>query len=287
VADQFHSEANAQQYIDFYKSVGPSHDLEPDNADGDDEFFPEGSPVAEFGNQFIRSKKAGTIEFNTPANSFPENAQLYFEGGIPKDMVGMKNGDDEITFIYKENHGAPGNKDGKHNVKVTLMYQGAKDGEPAQYKGKVELGAEDDHNSDMNPKAFEGVSYQNTEVIKKYSPGGKAIRAKGSYQDTKDGGVRYTLEVQDPETKEWKKIFDHVDHGDENHDIKNYRGKSAFRSCIRIDGSTRDFDKDMAEKIKDLQRKSIRTNRSKEQQKILDMLGYGNISFKQIQSDND
>ena len=61
--------------------------------------------------------------------------------------------------------------------------------------------------------------------LKKYNAGGDPITAKGSYQDTPDGGVRYKLEVQDPGSREWKQIFDHVDHGDEQHDINNYRGR--------------------------------------------------------------
>jgi hypothetical protein len=264
--------------------------LKSDEVIKDDEFWPKGAPIASYGNQFIRSGEAGTIEFNTPKNSFPANAQLYFEGGIQKNMVGMKDGDDEVTFIFKENHGAPGNKDGKHNVKVTLKYQGAKDGKPAKYKGEVELGVEDDHDANSSPKALKDVKYQNEDVLTKYTPGDKPIRAKGSYRDTKDGGVRYTLEVQDPETKEWKKIFDHVDHGDDNHKIENYRGKSAFRSSIRIDGCTttkKSELKKIEEILEDIEEEQIDVKKSEEQQEALKKFGYGNIKFEEIQPDND
>ena len=134
----------------------------------DDGFWPQDAPIAGYGNQFIRhmsGKTGGTIEFNTPANSFPANAQLYFEAGVPANMKGMKDEGDEITIIYKENHGNP-KKDGKHNVKVLLEYQSAKGGKSASYLDKVELGAEDYHNDNEKKilKEFKPrPTYQNTD----------------------------------------------------------------------------------------------------------------------------
>jgi len=257
----------------------------------DDEFWPQGAPIAGYGNQFIRhmsGKTGGTIEFNTPANSFPANAQLYFEAGVPANMKGMKEEGDEMTIIYKENHGNPKKeKDGKHNVKVLLEYQSAKGGKSASYLDKVELGAEDDHNvkEKKTPKEFKPrPTYQNTAVLKKYKAGDKPVRGRGSYQDTSDGGVRYKLEIQDPETREWKMIFDHVDFGDDNHDIKNYRGQSAFRSSIRTDGSTTD---DLDEKLlKPLQNERIDIKISDKQQEELKKFAYGNITFVEVGPDD-
>src|SRR5690242_15701097 len=155
-------------------------------------FFPPGSPPAKYGNQFIRhehGKAAGTIEFNTPSKSAPANAQLYFEVGVPTGINGMSNGGDQLTLIYKENHGNPDpHLDGKHNVKVRIDY---KDGNPAEYVDKVELGVEDDHNQNTVPKELRDVKYKNTSVIKKYKTGSDSLRVKGSYQDTPDGGVRF------------------------------------------------------------------------------------------------
>ena len=255
----------------------------------DDGFWPQDAPIAGYGNQFIRhmsGKTGGTIEFNTPANSFPANAQLYFEAGVPANMKGMKDEGDEMTIIYKENHGNP-KKDGKHNVKVLLEYQSAKGGKSASYLDKVELGAEDDHNDNekKTPKEFKPrPTYQNTDVLKKYKAGDKPVRGRGSYQDTPDGGVRYKLEIQDPETREWKLIFDHADFGDDNHDIKNYRGKSAFRSSIRTDGSTTD---DLDEKLlKPLQNERIDIKKSDKQQEELKKFASGNITFVEIEPDD-
>lgn len=252
--------------------------------ESDTPFFPPNSPPAEYGNQFIRhehGKAAGTIEFNTPSKSAPANAQLYFEVGVPTDIKGMSNGGDQLTLIYKENHGNPNHRlDGKHNVKVRIDY---KDGNPAEYDDKVELGVEDDHDEDTNPEELDDVTYQNTSVVKKYKTGGDPIRAKGSYQDTPDGGVRFKLEIQDPDTSQWMKIFDHVDYGDDNHDIKNYRGKSAYRSAIRIDGNAPNYDSDPLDSLKN---DPITTQKTPKQQKQLDKLGYGNITFEEISADD-
>ena len=120
--------------------------------------------------------------------------------------------------------------------------------------------------------------------LKKYKAGDKPVRGRGSYQDTPDGGVRYKLEIQDPETREWKLIFDHVDFGDDNHDIKNYRGKSAFRSSIRTDGSTTD---DLDEKLlKPLQNERIDIKKSDKQQEELKKFASGNITFVEIEPDD-
>jgi hypothetical protein len=257
-----------------------------------------------YGNQFIRNmsgESAGCVEIcskgKPPENDAqlgPANGLIYFEAGIPADIVGMKgsgnNNSDEITFIFKENHGKH-QKQGKHNVKVTLEYEGKSDSSDAKYTGKVELGVEDDHDDDSSPKELEGVIYQNTDVIEKYNTGlDNPIIAKGSYQDTKDGGVRYKLEVQDPETKEWKKIFDHVDYGDENHDIKNYRGASAYCSAIRTDGHADGFADGGQDNVKDILRplhfKPINTQKTEEQTKRLSKLGYGSIKVEEIEPDN-
>ena len=240
-----------------------------------DSFFPSGAPTANYGNQFERresggKKKAGTIEFETPAGSAPGNARLYFEVGVPKDIVGMSHGDDQMTLIYKENHGAPPPKDGKYNVKVRINYQGRKRGQQALYTGEVDLGVEDDHHINTNPTKLENVKYQNTHVIKKYKTGGEPIRLKGSYQDTPDKGVRFKLEIEDPDTHEWKKIFDHVDYGDDNHKINNYRRNSAYRSAIRIDGNAPGYDKKPLEAKKTgLKEKLINSEKSAEHRKQL------------------
>jgi hypothetical protein len=147
---------------------------------------------------------------------------------------------------------------------------------------KVEIGSEDDHDRDANVEEFEGVNYQNQDVLLKYKPGDKPIQGRGSYQDTSDGGVRYVLEIKDPETNEWKLIFDHVDKGDQHHDIKNYRGASAFRSAIRTDGHVEPFDEEHADKLEDIEDEPITKEKTEEQKKILAMLGYGNITFKKI-----
>lgn len=261
-----------------------------------EEFFPKDVPIARYGNQFWRNQSngsGGTVEFNTPGGSDYEceNAQLYFEAGAPKNAEGLgSGGSDEITLIYKENHAEESEHRGKYNVKVKIGFNGARDREPARYTGEVELGAEDNHNQDTNPKKFMDVKYENTDVIEKYKPGDQPIRAKGSYQDTPDNGVRYKLEVQDPETMEWKKIFDHVDYGDKNHDIKNYRGKSAYCSAMRIDGSEASFLEMGEKKVKDtlrpLQFKPIDTEKSEKQQELLKALGYGRITFVKIAPDD-
>lgn len=268
-------------------------DLERGNMNRDEftssiiDFFPTDAPVAEYGNQFVRhesgGKTGGTIEFNTPANSAPANAQLFFVVGVPKDIKGMSDGGDQMTLIFKENHGAPGKRDGRYNVKVRIDYQDGKSGQPAFYTGNVELGVEDNHDKDTNPKELKGVIYQNTNIIKKYKTGSDPVKLKGSYQDTPDGGLRIKLEVQDPEDGEWKKLFDHVDFGDKNHDIKNYRGKSAFRSSIRIDGNCPDFN---GKPLNGLKSQSINIQKTPEAQKQLDNLAFGNITFKEIGPDD-
>lgn len=78
-------------------------------------------------------ESAGCIEIESkgkPNNNpqfGPANGLIHLEAGIPADIVGMKgsgnNNSDEITFVYKENHGDH-RKKGKHNVKVTLEYSG-------------------------------------------------------------------------------------------------------------------------------------------------------------------
>jgi|1185.fasta_scaffold34061_2 hypothetical protein len=79
------------------------------------------------------------------------------------------------------------------------------------------------------------------------------------------------------------KIFDHVDYGDKNHDIKNYRGKSAYRSAIRIDGNSPHYD---ASPLKPLEEKPIATPKTPKQQEQLDKLGHGNITFTEISADD-
>ena len=100
----------------------------------------------------------------------------------------------------------------------------------------MKVGIEDDHQRSSVPLELGCVKYQNTKVLTKYQPGDDPIQAIGSYQDTKDGGGRYELAIKDPDTIGWQKIFDHVDNGDETHDVKNYHGSSASQSTIRIYG---------------------------------------------------
>jgi hypothetical protein len=257
-----------------------------------------------YGNQIIRNmggKSAGCIEIQSkgdpekmnPIVFGPANGQIFFEAGIPVDIRGMKgsgdNTEDEITFIYKENHGKH-KKKGKHNVKVTLQYKGAKNNVNAKFTGHVELGVEDDHNEDSSPKELQGVKYQNTDILQKYSSGPNPVVARGSFQDTKDGGVRYKLDIQDPETKQWKKIFDHVDYGDNNHDIKNYRGASAYCSAIRIDGHSPGFTDGGKDHVNDIMRplyfKPISGPKNPEQKKRLSKIGYGSIRVEEIEPDN-
>jgi hypothetical protein len=308
VAHQFNSESTAQQFIEHHRWIknnpcppGQVHDPETGTCITPKQ---ETSASGSFGNQFIRNmsgRSAGCIEIQSkgepPEENVvfgPANGLIHIEAGIPSDIVGMKgDGDsnsDEITIIYKENHGKH-EKKGKHNVKVTLKYKGKSKDNDAEYTGDVELGVEDDHDVEKNPKKLQGVKYQNTEILTKYKTGfNNPIRAKGSYQDTADGGVRYKLEVQDPDTKEWKKIFDHVDYGDENHKIENYRGASAYCSAIRTDGHANGFDEggqDNVEKIlRPLYFKSINEQMSEEQKNRLSKLGYGSIRVQEIEPDN-
>ena len=249
----------------------------------EDEFFPQGAPVAVYGGPFIRSRKNASIEFYTPPNSAPANAQLYFEVGILNNMVGEEGG--SIELIYKENHGNP-NNEGKHNIKVLLAYQSARDGKPASYLEMVELGAEDNHAPIRYQENSKVSSIRTRMYLKKYNAGGDPIRAKGSYQDTPDGGVRYKLEVQDPGSREWKQIFDHVDHGDEQHDINNYRGRSAFRSGLVIRGCTPNLDKGKAELLSVLEGSPVNIVKSGKQLEALGEMGYGNITFKEIGPDD-
>jgi hypothetical protein len=244
---------------------------------------------AYYGNQFWRSKKAGTIEYNTfhtGKEKAPANAKLDFEFGVPKNMKGMKSSGDEMTLIYKENHGNEWSKrrDMKYNIKCKVFYKNGGD-----YPGKVELGVEDDHDKNNgNPYALKGVKYTNNNVIKKYKAG-DLIKARGSYQDTDVGGkgVRYKLEVQDPGDKKWKKIFDHIDYGDENHDIKNYRGSSAVGSAIRIDGAVPKFSCSDGKKLsEEFAGQKITKKKNSEQKKLFAKLGKGNISFKKISKDD-
>jgi hypothetical protein len=312
VAHLFNSEPTAQQFIDHHLWIknnpcpeGQVHDPETGvcivSTLRNDGFY---------GNQFIRNmsgnRTAGCIEIQTKgqveSNSTlgPANAVIHFEAGIPADIVGMKgsgdNNSDEITFIFKENHAdleRMGKKplEGRHNVKVTLEYKGKSNSSNAKYTGKVELGVEDDHGADSSPKELEGVTYENTDVIKKYEAKlGNPIKARGSYQDTTDGGVRYKLEVQDPQTKEWKKIFDHVDHGDGNHDIRKYRGASAYCSAIRIDGHAEGFTQGGLEHVKGILRSlhfmPLTTQKTSEQERRLPKIGYGSIKVEEIGPDD-
>lgn len=313
VAHMFNSEASAQQFINHHIWIkdhpcpdGQVHDMETGICNTVQQTETEGF----YGNQFIRhlkssGKSAGCVEIQSkgePSNNpifGPANGLIYYEVGIPAEIVGMKgNGDnnsDEITLIFKENHGDHKNK-GKFNMKVMLKYNGKNSNNNAKYTGEVEIGCEDDHNKDSNPKKLEGVTYQNKDVIKKYEAKiNNPIKAKGYYQDTKDGGIRYKLEIQDPETNDWKKILDHVDYGDDNHDIKNYRGASAYCSAIRIDGHAKGFVKkdgdkqaedEVTNKLRNLFFKRITTQKSEEQSNLLSKIGYGSIKVEEIQSDN-
>jgi hypothetical protein len=202
-------------------------------------------------------------------------------------MKGKMGDDNDIIMIYKENHSSKaGDNKGKYNIKVELEYKSAGDGRDAEYNGNVYIGSEDNHERSVKVEKLEGVKYQNTDVLKKYKPGGALIQAIGSYQDTKDGGVRFKLDVQDPETKEWKRIFDHVDYGDEHHDIKNYRGKSAVASAIRIDGSVGNWTEDDEDALKNLEEKPVNVQKSPKQQEVLSRLGYCDITFKEIGPDD-
>jgi hypothetical protein len=252
------------------------------------EFISSNLPVATYSNNFGRRFANGChtrLEINTPVKLMPANAQLFFELGISADMKGNDD-TDEMTIIYKDNHGAPGNKEGKYNVIVILYYKSARNGQPASYIDEVRIGFEDDHDDDPSIKDFKGVKYQNRDILLKYNPIDKLIQGRGSYQDTNDGGVRYVLEFKDPETNEWKKIFDHVDYGDEHHDIVNYRGASAFRSSIIIYGDSC-LDSSEYEEMENLERKPITIEKSDKQKRILRKLGYCNITFKEISPDNN
>lgn len=170
-----------------------------------------------------------------------------------------------------------------HNIKVGILYKNG-----GGYTGEVELGVEDNHKKNSNPKKLQGVNYQNEGVIKKYKPG-KLIQARGSYQDTNLGGegVRYKLEVQDPSSGDWKKIFDHIDYGDGNHKIKNYRGSSAVGSAVRTDGNVPEFSKSDADKLKPLTGKKITSKKNSEQEELLAKLGQGRMSFEKIKEDDE
>jgi hypothetical protein len=255
-----------------------------------DDFFPSESPIAIYGEQFGRNmtgSSKGMMEVNTPLNQIPANAQLFIEISIPTKIQGDYNDRGKIFLIYKDNHNAEGSKRGKHNVIVTLDFIGKNDDSDTRYTKKVELSVKDDHNVNRSPKELENVKYQNTDVLNKYNPGGDPIKAKGSYQDTKDGGIRYKLEILNPDSKEWKKIFDHVDYGDEIHDIKNYRGSSAFQSSIRIDGATESFNFDDMDSLRYLEGRKINTVKPPRVNEALSKLGYGNITIKEIEPDTN
>lgn len=157
----------------------------------------------------------------------------------------------------------------------------------------MQLGVEDDHNVKTNLTKLEGVKFQITDVIQKYEARlSIPIKAKGSYQDTKDGGVRFKLEVQDPETNQWLKIFDHVDYGDDNHDIENYRGASAYCSAIRTDGHAEGFVRngestdDVAEIFESLEHAPLTQQPTVDQAPRLPKIGYGSIKVDEIEPDN-
>lgn len=253
------------------------------------DFFPAQYPVAQYGSQLGRNTVgvvSGMMEVNTSTRQIPANAQLFFEIVIPNNLKDNGSGHGEIALIYKDNHNAERHTAGKYNIVVTLEFIENDTNTVARYAEKVELGVEDDHSRKSIPLKLECVKYQNTEVIMKYQPGDDPVKAIGSYQDTKDGGVRYKLTMQDPDTKEWKKIFDHVDYGDENHDIKNYRGSSAFQSSIRIYGITDSFDSEDLQSLEYLEGREINIVKTAQQTKALSKLGYGNITFKEIEPDD-
>ena len=66
-------------------------------------------------------------------------------------IKGFRQNKSQIRSAYRKNHGAEGDKNGKHNVKVRLEFRNACGSEPAKCTDTVELCAEDDHDRNSNP----------------------------------------------------------------------------------------------------------------------------------------
>jgi hypothetical protein len=192
---------------------------------------------------------------------------------IPLDMKGMKDdGTDEATVILKDNHG-PG---GDMNEQYKVWYEYRKGGKV----NGISLAREHRHTM---VEEMEGVQYANQPNLE---PGEK-LEFKASYQDTNDKGVRLRMDYKDPKTREWKKLFDHVDYGD-GKEGRPYRGKSGVQDGIRVDGSVNgDFSDNDDDQLRNIRNKPIEsTPLTDKQKKILAKLASGVIWAREIEEDN-
>jgi hypothetical protein len=306
VADRFRVRDNAERFIEFHKFKQAEcqegqrwdylkkvctpgggggeepGDILPLNPDGT-LTLPGGQAVrvigdlveSIYGNQFIRSEKAGTFEATAPGSRANVVAQGFIV--IPQGMVGMKSdGKDEGTIILKDNHGPGGNMNKQY--KVQFVYKRGGD-----VKG-IELHREHEH-----PGTFElkGVEYDNQPEI----AAGQKLEFISSCQDTNDDGVRLRMHYKDPVTGDWKRLFDHVDYGDGSRG-QCYRGKSGVQDGTRVDGSVNEeINKDahvkpLTERPNNIRGKVIRTTVLTSQQKgILAKLANSGIWAREIESD--
>ena len=190
-------------------------------------------------------------------------------------MEGVHDGGDEGTIILKDNHAD--DSDGKTQYKILFEYEkgGRVDG--------IKLGREHDHDKDPGIEKIKNVIYENQPH---FEAGGK-LDFIGTYQDTKDGGVRLRMYYKN-ETGMWVRLFDHVDYGD-GKSGRPYRGKSGVQDGTRIDGGVDGYlpskqDREEYKKCKDKLMSSVQLN--DKLREIFSKLATSAIYAREIESEN-
>ena len=225
-----------------------------------------------YGNQIVRSDEGGTFEATAPGRRANGIVQGYIK--IPKNIVGMKDGDDEGTILLKDNHGPGGNKDKQYKIFFLYKEGGKVDG--------IEAAVEHTHKPN-DIQVLKDVKFVNQP---KFDAGGK-LEFKASYQDTNDDGVRLRMDYRD-QTGKWTRLFDHVDYGDKKNG-RPYRGRSGVQDGTRVDGRVGGGkpSEDDARKYRAIEGKSIgpTTKLSDELKDILSKLATSAIWAREIEPD--
>jgi hypothetical protein len=219
-----------------------------------------------------RRSEGSTFEAKAPGGRANGVVQGYIL--LPAGIVGMKDGGkDEGTIILKDNHGPGGDMNKQYKIWFEYKRGGKVDG--------IVLRREHEH---PDTEEIDDVKYENQPHLE---PGDK-LEYKASYQDTNDGGVRLRMDYKDPKTGQWKRLFDHVDHGDGKKD-RPYRGESGVQDGTRVDGrvgGSKPSEEDQKKYRRIAEGKPIGTTNVTEIEDILSKLAISAIWAREIEPDN-
>ena len=163
---------------------------------------------------------------------------------LPPELTDHKKGEEgEVTNIINDGHFKG---DSKHQYKLETIYH-----KGGTLTGEAILGTEDDHAKDKDVKPLKGAVQipASKAVLLSYKPGDAQFfkyvvkRVKGQKAQL----IKYW--VKDKNSGDWVKVFDHVDSFGANNNIEDYLDHSNPADAVRIDGSSKKWKKEDAEKL--------------------------------------